>query len=166
MDDLSFSDWLGIIGLIVTTIGFGVTIWQLVRTANASIATKKAIEATARRMSLNHLLVLLPQLRVIEGDLDAAMAEDDRKLAIRTLVNYSHTANQVASLLETEGEAVDGDLITRLRSSASEAGRAKSALVTSSRGTVKSTAKVAAEGIGEVTGYASGLVAQFQMKAS
>jgi hypothetical protein len=166
MKDLSFSDWLGILGLFTTVVGFGLTIWQLIRTANASVATKAAIEATARRMSLNHLLVLIPQLRVIEGDLDAAMAEDDRKLAIRTLVNYSHTANQVASLLEGEDGEVDGELIDRLRGSAAEAGKAKSVLVTSTRGTVKTVAKAASEGIGEVAGHAAGLVAQFQVKAS
>ena len=162
----SFSDWIGVLGLAVSVVGFGLTIWQLIRTANASVATRVAIEATARRMSLNHLLVLLPQLRVIEGDLDAAMADEDRKLAIRTLVAYTHTANQVASLLEGEGAAVDTELITRLRDSATEAGRAKSALVTSARGSVKTTAKQAAERIGQVASHAAGLVAQFQVKAN
>ena len=163
--DLSGSDWIGISGLAVTVVGFGATIWQLVRTANASIATRKAIEETARRMSLNHLLVLLPQLRVIESDLDAAMADEDRKLAIRSLVHFSHTANQVASLLEGEGDSIDRELIKQLRSSALEAGQAKSTLVTTSR-TVKVVAKTAAESIGKVSGHAAGLVAQFQVKAN
>jgi hypothetical protein len=163
---LSFSDQLGIVSLLVTIIGFGLAIWQLVRSTNAAVATKEAIEATARRMSLNHLLVLLPQMRIIESDLDAAMYTDDRALAIRTLVNFSHTANQVASLLESEGEAVDLTLVALLKESALEAGKAKSALVTSERGTVRSVAKGAAERIQAVSGQAAGLVAQFQVKVS
>ncbi|WP_157944111.1 hypothetical protein [Blastococcus atacamensis] len=145
--------------------GFSLAIQQLRKTAKASEATKTAIEETARRMSMNHLLVLLPQLRVIEGDLDAAAADDDRRLAIRSLVSYSHTANQVASLMAGEKD-VDGDLIERLRASARTAGAAKSTLVTSNRQTVRSVTKTAVEEIGEVSSFAAGLVAQCQVKAS
>lgn len=162
---LTLSDWLGIAGLVVSVVGFAVAIWQLVRTANASVATKKAIEATARRMSVNHLLVLLPQLRMIEHDLDAAMADDDRRLAIRALGNFSHTASQVASLLEGEGDAVDAELIAKLRQSAGEAGKAKSAIVTG-RAAVKTVAKSAAEGITDVAAHAAGQIAQFQVRAN
>lgn len=163
---MSLSDGLSIVGIVVTCAGFTVTIWQLMRTASASEATAAAIQETARRMNLNHLLVLLPQLRVIEGDLDAAMAENDRKLAIRSLVNFSHTANQVASLLEHETDSVDQELVLKLRSSALEAGKAKNALVTSGKGTVRSVAGTAAEEVGAVASYAAGLVAQFQVKAA
>lgn len=161
---LTFSDWLGIVSLGITVIGFAIAIWQLVRSANAAVATRLAIEATARRMSLNHLLVLLPQLRIIENDLDAAMTDDDRRLAIRTLVNFTYTANQVASLLESEAENVDQSIVTMLRESATEAGQAKSALVTTERGTVRSIAKAAAGRIQAASGHAAGLVAQFQVK--
>lgn len=161
---LALGDQLAVVGILVTVVGFSLTIWQLVRTANASEASRKAIEATARRMSMNHLLVLLPQLRMIESDLDAAAAEDDRKLAIRSLVNYSHTATQVATLLEAEGD-IDDQLIERLRSSAKAAGSAKSTLVTTNRA-VRVVIKEAVEQIGEVSSHATGLVGKFQVKVS
>lgn len=162
---LTFSDQLGVVGLVVSIVGFALAIQQLRKTAKASEATKTAIEETARRMSMNHLLVLLPQLRVIEADLDAAAAEDDRRLAIRSLVSYSHTVNQVASLMEGEA-GVSSDMMEKLRGSARIAGAAKSSLVTNNRLAVRSATKAAIEEIGEVSSSAAGLVAQFQVKAS
>jgi hypothetical protein len=159
-------EWIALAELVVAIVGFGLAIWQLRRSADASVATKEAIERTARRMSLNHLLVLLPQLRSIEGDLDAAAATDDRPLAIRSLVSYSHTANAVASLLAGDGDLSDPALIVRLRDSAKSASVAKAALVTGSRQAVKVVVKTALEQIGDVSSYAAGLSAQFQMKAN
>ena len=164
---MNLSDSLSLAGLVVSIVGFAVAIWQLIRTANASIATKTAIEDTARRMSLNHLLVLLPQLRSIEGDLDAAAATDDKPLAIRSLVAHSHLANAVASLLEGgEAAPVDPIWLVRLRDSAKAASTAKSALVTGSKPSVRITIKAALEQVAEVSSYAAGLSAQFQVKAS
>src|SRR5580692_8265065 len=92
-------DWIGLAGLVVSVVGFGVAIWQLIRTANASVATLNAVERTEKRMALNHLLVLLPQFRLLENDLDYAAQEDDRSLARRSLVSYAHFAAEVATIL-------------------------------------------------------------------
>jgi hypothetical protein len=63
--------------------GFWLAIVQLRKTRTAAEATTSAVEAANARMLYNHLLVLLPQLRSLEGDLDAAIAADDRTGAIK-----------------------------------------------------------------------------------
>lgn len=121
-------DWLSLAGLIVSVVGFAIAIWQLFRTANASIATRKAVERTEKRMALNHLLVLLPQFRLLENDLDFAAQEDDRPLARRSLISYAHFATEVAAILQGQ-DNVDQSLITELRNSARDASRAKGTLI-------------------------------------
>ena len=158
------SDALGIASLGVSVAGFSFAAIQLKRTADASEATEKAVQDTARRLSLNHLLVLLPQLRSIEAELDVAASENDRSLAIRTLVSYSHTATQVAALLEQDSDT-DQALVTRLRTSAKTAGAAKSVLVSTKNKSVAITIKYAAEQIADMASHATGLVVAYQVKA-
>ena len=124
-------DWIGLAGLVVSVVGFVIAIWQLIRTANATEATRRAVERTEKRMAINHLLVLLPQFRLIENDLDAAAQEDDRGLARRSLVAYAHFAAEVAAILQNR-EKVDQTLVTDLRVSATQASQAKAALIDSS----------------------------------
>jgi len=116
-------------------------------------------------MLINHTLVLLPQLKAIAADLDIAIAEDDTKAAIRTLVGYLHSANQVASLLEQE-EGLQ-DLVVSLRASAQSASQVKGSLVIggSSRTLAQVTKKVAKE-ISDVAAQCSGVAARYQMKVA
>jgi hypothetical protein len=124
---MNASDWLGVAGLAVSVVGFGIAIWQLIRTANASVATRKAVERTEKRMALNHLLVLLPQFRLLENDLDFAAQEDDRPLARRSLISYAH----FAAILQGQ-DGISEVLITELRGSASHATRTKASLIDAS----------------------------------
>lgn len=68
------SDWLGIVGLVLTIGGFAVTLIQLARTKTAADAATEALRSTVSCMSTNHLLVLLPQFRMIDIDMDTARA--------------------------------------------------------------------------------------------
>jgi hypothetical protein len=129
---MNLGDWLGVAGLGVSVIGFGVAIWQLVRTANASVATRKAVERTERRMAINHLLVLLPQFRIVETDLDRAAEEDDRQLASRALVSYAHFASEAAAILAGQAN-VDQTLVAELQVSSREASRTKGTLIDAPR---------------------------------
>jgi hypothetical protein len=126
---MSSNDAIGIAGIAVTVIGFGLTIWQLVRTANATVATKRAIKEANARMIVNHLLVLSPQIASLEIELDSAISVGDKVAAIKALVTYSHAATQIAALLESQPDNVDGSLILELRSSARAASVSKAALV-------------------------------------
>lgn len=122
------SNVLGIVGLAITAIGFSITIWQLIRTANASEASVEAIKRTERRMALNHLLVLLPQFQTIENDLDHAIDVNDRRWAMRALVNCKNVSSEVAAMLEGQ-DSVDQEIIRTLRVLSRDASSAKSALV-------------------------------------
>jgi len=125
---LSLTDWLAIIGLIVGVAGFGITIWQLVRTARASEATKDAVERTEKHLAASYLLVLLPQFRIIESDLDNAAMDDDRRLAMRALRTYADVASEVRSLLASQAD-IDAQLLERLGETALAASQTKASIV-------------------------------------
>lgn len=161
---MTLSDWIGLIGLLVSIFGFTLAIVQLRRTANATEATAEKIEQTLDRLSVNHILVLLPQLRLIENDLDHAAEYDDRRLAQRALISYAHTAGQVASLMEKRTEA-DTAFLERLRTSARDASAAKSQLV-STKVTIKAATRDVAAEISAIAGLSAGLVAQYQSKVA
>jgi hypothetical protein len=169
MPQMSFGDWLGIIGLVVSVAGFWIAIVQLRRTADATEATAVATKATAEkieqtldRMNVNHILVLLPQMRLAESDLDHATENDDRRLAQRALISYAHLANQLASLVE-KVDGSDASTVSRLKDSARAASAAKSALVTGRAGVRTATKDVAAE-ISDLAGMSAGLIAKYQSK--
>jgi hypothetical protein len=135
---VSLGEWLGIIGLTVGVLGLAVTIggfWlallQLRRTADAAEATAAAVQRTEHRMALNHLLVIVPQIRVLEFDLDRAIEENDRLAALRALTSYAHVASEVAGLLSDQG-ILDSEVLEKLRVSAAAATDAKARLQDSS----------------------------------
>lgn len=158
-----FGDWIGVAGLVVSVVGFGVAFWQLIRTANAAKATKSAIERAERRMATNHLLVLLPNFQLIENDLDAAAQNDDPGLARRALVAYAHFATEVAAILQSQ-ERVDQTLITDLRTSATLASQAKAILIDAPKGkSTRQVTKDARERISSLSVHIGTLVINYQM---
>lgn len=163
---VTLGDALSLAGLLVSVLGFTLAIIQLRRTAKATEETAAKIRQTLDRMNVNHLLVLLPQLRLIENDLDQAAEDDDRRLAQRTLISFSHTASQVASLLEGSDSGTDPALVQRLKSSARLASSTKASLVSSTRSTVRIATKEAASEISEISGLAAGMIAQYQSKVA
>jgi hypothetical protein len=160
---MNLGDWLGIAGLAVSVVGFAVAIWQLVRTANATVATRQAVERTEKRMAINHLLILLPQFRIIEGELDRAAEEDDRQLASRALVSYAHYASEAAAILSSQSNA-DQTLVTDLRSSSREASLAKGILIDASRNkSTKVLTKDIRERMASLSLHVGSLSASYQM---
>lgn len=161
---MTWGETVGVAGLVVTVVGFAITIWQLVRTARASEATQQAVERTERRMALNHLLVLLPQLRLIETDLDTAAQENDRKLAMRALVAYSHMASEIAGLLRGQ-DSVDDALVQRLEQSARAASLAKADLIDNANRMAKSATKEFRGELAHTGAYLGQLVGTFKLEA-
>lgn len=160
------SDFLSIVGTVVTIAAFGITIRQLVKTRDATDAARQAFERAESRLSANHLLILLPQLKAIEVDLDTATYNDDSNLAIRTLLAYSHAANQIAEWLEQDQADEHADIILELRSSATTASTAKAALVSGTKKPLPAVLKPAAERISALSGQAAGLTTRYQAKVS
>ena len=126
---------LTILGFFVTVAGFAFTLLQLKRTKSIAIATRDTVLAATDRVRYNQLLVLLPQLQNLEPELDAAMREDDPRVAERTLVRWNQLASQTQGIVIRMGEGYI-DLAEALAKSCEEAVRAKGDLVEEA-GTVK-----------------------------
>jgi hypothetical protein len=111
------------------------------------------------------LLVLLPGMKSLEADLDAAMAAPADKLAaIRSLVAFSHTANQVAALLESE--ASQAELVGQLRATARAASVAKSELVSGSKKSLSTLLRDVVAEISDVSSKCAGLSTTYQAKVA
>ena len=156
---VSFFDW---ISLCVGALGFAVTIWQLFRTANASVATRKAVERTEKHMASSYLLVLLPQFRIVESDLDSAVLENDRRLAMRALRTYSDVASEVRTLLGSQA-GIDEKLLNLLESTSRSAALAKAELINSPNRQIKSVTKVIRDELAHVSTHVGGLTAKFSL---
>jgi hypothetical protein len=165
VDDMDAGDWIGLAGLAISVIGFSVGIWQLIRTARAAQAAKDAIERTEARLALNHLLVLLPQFRLIENDLDSAAQDDDRPLARRSLVAFAHFAAEVASILQNQAK-INQSLVLDLQASATQASRAKASLIDIPGKTTKTLTKEIREQISALSVHIGSLSANYQMSTS
>ena len=158
------------LGLLITVIGFWLAIVQLRKTATASTATTLAVQTANQRMLYNHLLVLMPQLRTLEGDVDAAVVGGDREAAVRALVAFSHAANQVAALLETEPVETrlsdHVELVADLRLAARAVSAAKGELVSGSKKTLGNLLHGVSTQISDVTARCAGLSTTYQTKVA
>lgn len=161
---LTRSDAISLVGILISLIGFGLMIWQLVRTANASIATQQSMHRTERRMVYNHMLVLIPQFRLLEVHLDEAAETDDRRLAIRTLVAFSQLASEVAGLLGRE-EDIPAEIVDKLQESAGRASVTKANVIDNPRQAVKSSTKTFRGELAELTTHIGGLLGRLQVEA-
>jgi hypothetical protein len=160
------SDWLGIVGFALTVLGFAVTICQLRRTTKATDAARLALEAAAQTLGINHLLVLLPQIQALEVDMDVSSLDNDKKLAIRTLIAVRHIASQAATLMDTDPTEKESELIEMLNDFSKVAARSKALLVSGTDKQVSDVLKSASSKITLISGRASGLVASYQAKVN
>ncbi|MHA6797409.1 hypothetical protein ACVGVM_28435 (plasmid) [Pseudonocardia bannensis] len=138
----------------------------MMRTARAAEAAERAVRRTEQRLLINHLIMLLPEFRSIENELDEASSQNDRKQAIRALVAYSHIAYEVAALLGgAEGlDPTTSEYIERLKASARTAARAKAALVTDSDLNALIATREFREELTELSAYMGLLVGRFRFQ--
>lgn len=163
---MSFSDALGLVGLAVTITGFYLAIKQLKKTATAAEATTEAIVAANKRMLLNHLLVLAPQLVTIEVEIDEAIAVDNRQAAVRALVAFSHAAVQISALLESEADPNHLALISDLREAAGRSTNAKSQLVSGSKKPLAALLRSVSADVAGVSSRCAALTTLYQIRVS
>lgn len=109
---------------IVSLLGVGVAIWQVVRTRNAVTAAQAAIERTERHLAVNQLLVLIPQLQRLEPELNISLTAKVREPIIRHLAEWRRLAGDVYGLAKDE-EYSDDQLLDLLQQSAASAATAK-----------------------------------------
>lgn len=114
---VSWLEWIGLVGVMATLVGLYLT-WRQARDAKreaksavigaheakiAAEAAGVAIDRTQRQLRANQMLVLIPQLRWVAQEMDAAIAGDDRGMTRRTLDSWRWQAGHVNGLLLDEG---------------------------------------------------------------
>lgn len=151
--------WVSIITSPLTLLGLFLAWLQLKRTADATEATKTAVERTAKGMAIYQLLILIPQLQQFEGDLDRAVSLDDHEAAVDVLNRWRKAGTEATGLLAAH-TAVD-ELVRLLQESFVEAFVAKRPLL-AKKGTVGHTTEAVRESIGKVTVYLGTLSGQLK----
>jgi hypothetical protein len=121
----ALADHFGMWQLIVGIAGFGLAIWQLWRTANA---TEAASSALSRRLLHNDLLVLMPELHRLEDDFDNALRSANRDLVANALVAYSRRVSAVVGHLKSDDALREENAVRLLTVAAKSASSAKGEL--------------------------------------
>jgi hypothetical protein len=97
--DLTWVEWVTVVGLPLTLFGLIIT-WRQARTAaNAATAAKNAVYRTEQQIRASQLLVLIPQLRWIVAELEAAMEKDNDYVARRQLDSWRWQAGNIHGIL-------------------------------------------------------------------
>jgi hypothetical protein len=132
---MSTGNALALAGVLISALGFTLTVTQLFRTASA-------VERTEQRLKVNELLYELPQLHRLEQDLDDVARAMDIDRTIRVLNEWRRQAATVIAHLHDD--ATSESLRTQLQTSVELAGKAKNALVSGKTNPLTVTAQVRA----------------------
>lgn len=138
---------IGAVGCVLGVIGFVLAWKQLKRTADAAEATQTALA----RSHQTQLLMLLPQFRLVEMELDFAISCSGRDLAARALANYAHLAHEVSGVVASYGLA-DNSTVAAMRESAATATQAKGEIYSKR---LKSLSSICQPFISELAGVVS-----------
>jgi hypothetical protein len=122
----SWQDQLAIVSFGLTILGFIIAIWQIRKSIRASEAAARAVRATANRLASNQLLLLIPQLELLDFELDIAIRTNDRESVERTLVRWRYLSSKVRGVLLSVNS--DPMIVELLQKSAGLATITKSAL--------------------------------------
>jgi hypothetical protein len=95
--ELTFSDWLGLVGVALTVIGFGITIFQVVRTRRAVTGAVGAIRGAS-------ILAALTALLAIEPELEDAVTHNDTAAARQALVKWRLASSEVRGVAQGDVE--------------------------------------------------------------
>ncbi|MCC2318795.1 hypothetical protein [Cellulomonas chengniuliangii] len=92
---MTLGDALGIAGLTLA-------LYQIFRTGRLTLATHRAIERTSKQLGVYTLLVLVPELSLIEHQLEVATDANKRDDVRRLLREWKLKASELRGLLRTE----------------------------------------------------------------
>lgn len=119
------SDYFGMWQLIVAALGLGFAGWQLLRTANATEASSRALQ---RRLLHNDLIAMLPEIHSLEDGVEKAVRLNDRDLTSEALVAYSRRVSSIVGALKADGDLKDERLTKLLGQAAKSADEVKASL--------------------------------------
>jgi hypothetical protein len=131
----SVAEWSSILSLL----GVGIAIWQLVRTRRSVSAARGAIERTEAHLAVNQLLVLIPQLQRLEPELNVALTTQGREAVIRHLAEWRRLAGDVYGLAKNQ-QYGDDELLGALQQSAASAALVKRRILDPKRDLLKTSA--------------------------
>lgn len=137
----SWQDQLAIGSFVVTVFGFAIAIWQIRKSVKASEATTIAVRVTANRLAANQLLLLVPQLELIDYELDLSIRANDREGVERSLVRWRYLSSKIRGVLIALN--IDPEIIERLQKSASLATVTKATLYNDSKPLLGATKRIA-----------------------
>jgi hypothetical protein len=96
---VSWVAWFEVAGGLATITGLYLTWRQAKKAKIAAEAASSAMDRTQRQLRANQMLVLIPQLRWLAQELDAAIAADDGAMTRRHLDGWRWQAGHVHGLL-------------------------------------------------------------------
>jgi hypothetical protein len=151
-------DVASLVGVSATLLGLALTFRQARLARTAADATRLAIRDTEKLLARNSLLVLLPQLSLVEREIDLAVPRDDRAMLTYLMSVWKAHAGQLRGLLGDDSGA-DEMAMKRLQASVVLATDAKVRL-DDGRTSVAATMKQVREAIGMVTSDGAALAAR------
>lgn len=163
--DWSLSNVLSAGQLVLTVAGFAIAIFQLTRSANASVQTKSLLQKLRLRLVENDLMDALPQLSALEDELADAVRRQDDEAATRVLVAYSRHASSVIGLMEATAAHADEPLLAQLRLAETSARRAKGEIANGSDRALAQLVAAATSKIAKVSSQAAVLRVRLQKEA-
>ncbi|MEV0803928.1 hypothetical protein AB0I34_39985 [Kribbella sp. NPDC050281] len=136
---VSWVDWAQVVGAAAGLVGLWFT-WRQARKARTEATAAKesadaataAVDRTQRQLRANQILILIPQLRWVAQEMDAAIAENDRALTRRHLDNWRWQAGHVNGLL-LDDRPSPRKVLKSLQESVSLATTSTSSLLSDSR---------------------------------
>jgi len=72
-------------GLLASVIGFGATLYQISKTRSAAEAAQSAVTRTEQQLAVNHMMLLIPQLAVIETEIEASASSKSREGTLKQI---------------------------------------------------------------------------------
>lgn len=112
---MSFGDVLGLAGVVVGVVGFGLAIWQIVlakkavdRAITVGTAISDAVGRTEGLASALELMRSVPRLQAIERDLSVAAHDDNKAAASNHLQDWRNLAAETRGLLREQNYETTG----------------------------------------------------------
>jgi len=146
VDQSTANTWT-VVGVVVSIVGFLVTVFLLWRTKTAAEAARDAVVETEGRIRASLALSLLSQLSAIDRELDIVIQANDAEGAIRVVHLWRDTASKVLGLVR-EGIA-DAAMEAPLLASLAQTQPTKTAIGESSKSVGQAT-KIFRKSVGDV----------------
>lgn len=109
---INVGDVAGFIGLLIGIVGFGVTIWQLVKTRDAAESAVEAARAATATSRTYAVLLLSPQFEKCEAQIESAAFQGDRSALFERLREWRSICAELGAFLDDYPVAKDDIVVS------------------------------------------------------